>query len=233
MDQAQRLDCYAQFRILLALDRQLDGQLRSSLEKGISAMGVNPLENSTSDEIRTGLIRFAAMQDEAAGDGALAKYITDQRRAEVAAFGRSRGGETAEAFVHAATFGTYRPKASEDVDLLPTLDRERRFTRDLDFLTSAVASGTDPEIEAGETQMHTALVELNSLLPSVHSRTLQTRARTVVGQVNKLTRDASLQAECTSLLADLGPQSLPKPTNLPSERRPAGTPSEPSVEAGQ
>src|ERR1700761_405687 len=44
MDKAERLDCYSQFRVELALDHSLDADLRSDIQRRVNSFSLNPLE---------------------------------------------------------------------------------------------------------------------------------------------------------------------------------------------
>ncbi len=84
MDHAARLDCYSQFRVALAMDSNLDGALRSEMQRRIDSLAVNPLEGSPERELQLAEARYQRLRGETDDGGRLTKWLDRQRRAELA-----------------------------------------------------------------------------------------------------------------------------------------------------
>ncbi len=61
MDRAARLDSYSQFRVALALDRQLNPQLRAQMQRRVDALAINPLEAAPARELQLATARYAKL----------------------------------------------------------------------------------------------------------------------------------------------------------------------------
>ena len=57
-NQQERLNCYSKFRVALALDRNVDANLRAAMQLRMKSFGVNPLETSAQKELQAALERY-------------------------------------------------------------------------------------------------------------------------------------------------------------------------------
>ncbi|MDQ2776886.1 MAG: hypothetical protein M3Y57_18490 [Acidobacteriota bacterium] len=219
MDHAARLDCYSQFRVALAMDSNLDGALRSEMQRRIDSLAVNPLEGSPERELQLAQARYQRLRDETDDGGRLAKRLDRQRSAELAAFGMSPQSKALNTAFHYLSFGLYTRRAGTEAVNMAELDRDRRVQTTLGFLRTIVDSGTQPEIAYDPKLISTAVNELSTLLPSVESGRVKTRAALLLSQVRDLTRDDSLVADCSLALrsarAPVGVAAIPR-TVLPA-----------------
>ena len=202
MDQAERLDCYSQFRVALALDRQLDPQLRKELQQRINALSLNPLETSTARDLNYSRQRYSLLEAEAQRpDGWLAKRLDNERRAELASIGTNRQSKVFADVLHVASLGLYTRRSPQADDNLPRLDSYRRVEHDLNFLEGLVNVGTPPEIVYQPARIQAAVTELRRLLPQVSSVPARTRAVNTLSSLRNLSEDADLRADCSWALA--------------------------------
>ena len=202
MDQPARHDCYSQFRAALAVDKSVDPQLRSEMQKRVDSLAVNPLESSPQDELRGMEAHYSELQAEA-NDGRLLQKLQLARRAELADFGRSAQGRSVDALLHVASIGLYTRRAGENPDNILALDRERRVTSNLDFLDQVLRPGTQPEVAFDAQTMATSVNELSALLPEVKSQTVKRHAAATLSRLRQLTKDQSLQADCAFAIAGI------------------------------
>src|SRR5581483_6386669 len=126
VDQAARLDAYSRLRVALALDRQLDPELRKSMEVRLRNVSINPLEAAPGREMRNASVRYTRLQEEAGAEGHLAHIVDQQRRAEIASFGESGGHRGWDTLLHTMTLGLYRNRAPRSPDNLAKLNIYRR-----------------------------------------------------------------------------------------------------------
>jgi hypothetical protein len=203
MDKAARLDCYSQFRVELALDHSLDADLRSDIQRRVASLALNPLEAAPDREVQVALARYARLQAEAEDGGPLTARIETQRRAELAAFGESKKAHVAKTLLHDATFGLYTHRAKIGRNNLATLERDRRVEYQLNFLDSLVRAGTEPEVAYASSRIRASVDELSGLLPEISATTVRAHAAGTLERLEKLSKDAELQNDCTFALAAL------------------------------
>jgi hypothetical protein len=218
MDQSERLDCYSQFRVALALDRQLDPTLRKEMQQRIRSLAVNPLETAPERAIRAAVARYTHLQKEAGPDGALASQVDKDRRSELASFGQGKAAAIAHDLLHLATLNHYTHRSKPDSDDLVALDCYRRVQSRLHFLDSLVQAGTPPEVAYSSANVQAAITELDGLMPRVRSESIRTHARNTLEALGQLSRDPVLQAECSGAVNAL---NFP---NRNREARPGATP---------
>lgn len=203
MDQPQRLDCYARFRVALALDQKLDPVLRKEMQQRINSLAVNPLESSPQREIHDARLRYARLRQEAAPGGVLAERLDKDRRSELASFGQSRAKAFGYEFLHVATLDQYTHRTSPDVDDLVVLDCYRRIQAQLHFLDSLVQAGTPPEVANSPATVQDSIAELNRMLPHVHSLEVRSHVKNTLEGLRRLSSDTVLQAECTGTIGTI------------------------------
>ncbi|HEY7304375.1 MAG TPA: hypothetical protein VH601_09690 [Bryobacteraceae bacterium] len=222
MDQSERLDCYSQFRVALALDRQLDPTLRKEMQQRISSLAVNPLETAPEREIRAAATRYTRLQEEAGPEGALASQVDKDRRSELASFGQGRAAALGYELLHLATLSHFTHRSKPDTDDLVALDCYRRVQSHLHFLDSLVQAGTPPEVAYSSANVRAAVTELDDLMPRVRSESVRTHARNTLEALGQLSQDPALQAECSGAANAL---------NLPNRNRDARPGAAPGVVA--
>jgi hypothetical protein len=209
MDKAARLDSYSQFRAELALDHSLDADLRSDIQRRMDSSAVNPLEAAPDREMQVALTRYERLQAEAENGGTLEARISKQRRAEIAEFGESKQAQLTQALLHDATFGLYTHRARNDDTNLATLERDRRIQYQLNFLDSLVRAGTQPEVAYDSSRIRACVKELSGLLPEVSATAVRAHAAATLEQLQKISKDAGLQDDCSFVLAALKRNSGP------------------------
>lgn len=217
-----RLDCYSQFRVELSLDHDLDPALRSEMEKHVGSMALNPLEVAPNREIAVAERHYQALTaDAAAGTKSkLAKRLENDRRVELAEFGRSGRQQLSDALLHQATFGIYSRRANKDSLTTIALDRDRRIDYNLAFLETLIQAGTDPEVSYPVQRIRESVNTLAELTPGVSVRNVRVRAAAAIDSLSRLSSDPSLQADCVRAAADIkaGPRLLDLDVGLFSTR---------------
>ena len=204
MNQAERLDCYAQFRVSLALDRGLDPQLRKELQQRVESLSLNPLETATAREMASSQQRYSLLEAEVQRpDGWFAKRLDNDRRAELSSAATTGQPKFFAGALHAASLGLYTKRAPRSEGNLTKLDSYRRVDYDLNFLDRLVGAGTPPEVVYQPARIQAVVTELTRLLPQVSSAPARARAQHTLYQIRDLSQDAALQAGCTSAIASI------------------------------
>lgn len=208
VSQAERLDSYSQFRVNVALDRQIDPLLRSAIQARIDSLAVNPMEGAPTREIEAARSRYAALQEEAGPDGRLENLLERQRRSELAAFGESPGSALGHDILHAVTFGMYN-RGHLPEDAIIRLDCYRRVQNDLDFLNTLAEARTPPEVSYSSALLQSSVDELRNLIPHVSSARVRNEAVSALNKVRELSNDAKLRDECLVAANEIGTPAAP------------------------
>jgi len=202
MNQAERLDCYSQFRVSLALDRDLDPKVRKELQQRVNSLSLNPLESTTVHELDWSRQRYELLEAEAQRpDGWLAKRLDKERRAELASIGKLGKSKFFTGALHVASLGFYTRREPRGDGNLAKLDSYRRLEHDLNFLEGLANAGTPPEVVYQPARIQSAVTELAGLLPQIPLGPMRTRAEHTLSSLRDLSQDADLRAGFSSALA--------------------------------
>jgi hypothetical protein len=199
-------------RAALRLDQNMDTELRAEMRRRIDSLAVNPLDASPTREMELARARFHLLENQA-GNGAVARHVDQQRRAELAAFGRTHRSEVLHALLHNASFGLYTMRVKPGPDNLEVLARARRTETNLALLDSLTDSGTKPEVVFDVERIHTSVKELSSLVPSLHSPLVSAHAEATLTRLQQLTQDSAVQRECALALNRLNQGRHADPKN--------------------
>lgn len=203
MDESERLDAYSRLRVSLTLDRQLDPALRKTIRARLDDVSVNPLQAAPQREIRNAEVRYARLEEESGPNGHLATLLDQQRRAEIAEFGKSNGRLDTDLVLHSATLGMYHDRAPRSGDNLAKLDVYRRVDYQLNFLDSLNQAGTQPEVAYDASRLQASVDQLSSLMPEVDSPRVRAHAIATLEKLKSISRSSELQADCTTAIAGL------------------------------
>lgn len=200
--QSARLDCYSQFRAALTLDRGLDPRLRAQIQRRINSLSFNPLEGSPNKAFQLARTHYQVLLAEAQ-DGKLSNRIDDERRGELAEFGESSRARFARIILHDVTLGAYTHRVKKDGENLAALDCERRVLYQLNFLGSLAGAGTAPEVAYTSDRIQASISDLSELMPGIHSPAIRARVVHTLEQLQGISQNSGLQANCATALASL------------------------------
>jgi hypothetical protein len=194
VDQAERLDCYSEFRVQLALDRDVDPALRREMETHVRELAINPLDAPPAQELAAAARRYQRLVYASDDNGALIARLDKQRRAELAAFGESDAARARDTLLHAASFGLYTRVARRNPTNLAMLDMDRRAAYELSFLDSLVRAGTEPEVACEPSRIEHSVAELQRLMPFVESKRLRKHALDTLAKLESLSKNGAIQS---------------------------------------
>lgn len=208
VDQAARLDSYAQFRVGLALDQELDPVLRSDMQRRVGSLTVNPLIEAPDQEVRVAAARYAALKTEVEENELLMKRVAEQRRLEIASFGETTKHQVVESMLDSSRLGFYKhhDKRADGRDLAK-LDCQRRIRYQLTLLDSIVETGTPPEVSYESSRLRASIVELSNLMARVPSPSLRAHAAATLKRLGGLSQEADVQADCLLAMTSLQPDT--------------------------
>jgi len=204
-NQQERLNCYSKFRVAVALDKNLDPNLRAAIQRRVDSLAVNPLETSPQSEMQAALERYDMLQASAANENSqISRRLEKDRRSELARFEASKSQLFRDSVFHYATLGLYTHRTS-DSDFLTTLEKRRQLEYFLGFLDGLAAAGTQPEVAYDSYRIKSAVVQLSALLPEIPALDSETRdhARRTIERLNGLSADSDLKAEFLAALTSI------------------------------
>jgi hypothetical protein len=200
MDQDNRLDCYSEFRVAVALDRSLDPDFRQELQHSIQMLALNPLEASPEREVAMARANYQSLENAAGNPDRLPERLEKDRRKELAAFGESRRWRLAQNTLHYMTLGAFTARVPRNDENDAMLDRDRRTESLIRYLREVADSGVDPEVSFDAVQIRNSMDELASLVDNVSSKRMQNRAVAVVEKLQSEFQNEALRANCARAL---------------------------------
>jgi hypothetical protein len=203
VDQAERLDAYSRLRTGLALDTQLDPELRKAIQSRLDGLSINPLESAPAREIRNAQIRYERLEAEASPNAYLAKLLDDSRRKELAEFGKSPAKVERDAIVHTATFGLYRDRVSKSAENFSQLTTDRRIEQQLAFLDGLTAARTAPEVSYQSARIQDSVKKVVSLMRSIQNVAVRRHAISTLEKLKGMSASPELAAGYASAIADI------------------------------
>lgn len=215
INQAERLDCYAEFRVQLALDRKLDPELKSQIRQRFETLAINPLSAKPQREFKAAQKRYARLVYGSDDKGVVVARLNKQRRAEIAAFRESEAGRLRDSFLHTLTFGLYTRAVRRDPANLARLDIERRVANQLNFLDSLLDAGTPPEVACDASRIRDSIEELRNLMPFVQSSKVENHARETLTKLDGLSASSDIKADAELALASFGHEARPYRGSIP------------------
>jgi hypothetical protein len=203
VDQSARLDSYAQFRVDLALDQELDAALRKEMQPRVESLIVNPLIGPVSRQMQVAAGHYAVLQAETDVNGKVRAKLYEERRFEIASFGEATRNRIAESLLHEVTFGLYKRRAHGDAGDIAKLNRYRRVEYQLNFLNAVVETGDQPEVTYERAWLRASVAELSSLITAVKSSDVRARVAATLKRLGNLSLDVELKANCRFAVASL------------------------------
>jgi hypothetical protein len=207
VNEASRLDCHSEFRMELALDHSIDPALKKEMEGRIWSLAINPLGAAPQREIQDAMARYKLLEAEAGENGHLMARVDQERRFELSSFGESEKARVAKSMLHLASLGLYKEQAKKDN--ISMVDSNRRVAYQLSFLDSVVQAGTPPEIAYDSQRIEFSVRELSSFMPAISSPGVRLHAEMTLQHLKSFSKDAELQAACTTALAAMKQTDAP------------------------
>jgi hypothetical protein len=202
-NQTERLNCYSKFRVALALDKNLQPELRDALEQRLKSLAVNPLETAPQREMQAAQQRYDLLQLAASSENSsLIRRLDKDRRSELERFGQSNSRSMGDDLLHFASLGFYTHRAAGN-GVLDSLAKYRQVEYYLAFLDGLTAAGTQPEVAYDSARINYAIVQLTGLLPAIATRDTREHAAATIEKLRVLSADAALKAECVAALESM------------------------------
>jgi hypothetical protein len=195
-----RIDSYAEFRVAAALDTSLDPAFRKELQQRTDGLSANPLNASVRRQLSVARHNYQALLAEADDTEKLPQKLDNDRRRELASFGRSTASQISATALHYLTLTAYTRRAPKDEGNLALLGRERKTKALLRYLIQVANAGPEPEVTFNLDRIRDSIAELETLVDASSPKQIRNRAAAVLKSVRAQSQDAGLRADCSRAL---------------------------------
>jgi hypothetical protein len=146
INQPSRVKSYAELKLLLTLNSEMDSGLRSEIERRIEAVSSDPLSNDRAAEVQLARQQYAALIRFASDPDGLAAKVDRDRRAEMTPLKHGRAARILFGVGNVLTFGCYVHRETTTPELMQRMELARRLEYHSRFLREVAASSARIEI---------------------------------------------------------------------------------------
>jgi hypothetical protein len=195
-DRAARLKAYSEVREWLALDGNIDPELREEMQKSLEIMGVNPMDASIADEAVIARKQYAALVRYAEDPHGLPERVAHDRETELTADHHKMPARVGFHLATIATLGMYNHREKYQDTLIAQLDLERRYASQMRFLEDVARSSPQTDIVWNMDDVRKAIDEVTATGAPARSAHL-------VEKIMRQTNDEETRALCQRALQNL------------------------------
>lgn len=146
INQPSRVKSYAELKLLLTLNSDVDSGLRTEIERRIEAVSSNPLSNDRAAEVQLARQQYDKLIDFAKRPDGLEAKIERDRRAEMTPLKHGRLAQIFFGVGNVLTFGRYVHRETATPELIERMELARRLEYHSRFLREAAAAAS-PRLE--------------------------------------------------------------------------------------
>lgn len=140
INQPSRLRTYSQLKLLLALNRSLNPELREQIDTRLEKVSLNPLENDLKAEAKLATEQYQALLAYAKQPAGLPLKLERDRRAEMVALEHGRAEQLLFKLANILTFGKYTHREKAEPGMEAKIDLARRLAYHSRFLREVAKS---------------------------------------------------------------------------------------------
>ena len=177
LNQASRLQSYAQLKLLVSLDASLDAEFRDDISDRVEAATLNPLQNDAEVEMKLAHAQYKNLIAYATRPDGLPKKISEDRREEMMRLKHGAKRSAWFSIAKVATFGLYTHREKESPELLAQLDVRRRLDFHERVLNEVAYYSADPEIDSDVAGLKQALIYVSQNGSAAKDKTARALAR--------------------------------------------------------
>ncbi|HEV2836170.1 MAG TPA: hypothetical protein VGW58_12670 [Pyrinomonadaceae bacterium] len=199
INQPSRLQTYSQLKLLLALNKSMEPDLRNEIGGRLETISLNPFENDLNAEANLALEQYATLLKWAKDPNGLAARLEKDRRAEMLPLEHGTKARIALRALNVLTFGKYVHREERTSDMEERLDIARRLQYHTNFLQQIAKSSAEVEITSN----------LNDVLRSLrfiadHGAEANARAASAAANIFARTKDDETRRACLDSLSRIG-----------------------------
>jgi len=195
LNQASRLRSYSQLKLLLALDSEIDNDLKDEITKRVEHATLNPLENDLETEAKLARVQYENLLAYAKRPDGLPAQLEKDRREEMVRLVHSGKQQMLYSAAHFFSLGLYTKREKSTPELMAALDIRRQLDKHERYLREVAFSSVDPEVDGDIETLRAALdfVAKNG----VAAKGKTTRA---LAKIFKSTHDEDIRRLCVTSL---------------------------------
>ncbi len=160
LNQTSRLRSYAQLKTLLALDDQMDADLREIIGDRLENVRINPLGNDSDTEKAIARTQYQNLMRYASDPDGLPAQIERERREEMVKFAHGKGARVFFKAANVLSLGMYSHRETPTQELLARMDTRRQLNYHERIVLEVAASSARPEIDSSIEQLRRSLTFL-------------------------------------------------------------------------
>ena len=158
VNQGSRLRSYAQLKLLLSVDNELDKDFKDEIADRLESASLNPMENDLEAEAKLARIQYENLMAYAKRPDGLAKKIDKDRRQEMVKLVHSDKERTLFSLAHFFSFGLYTHREKATPELLARMDTRRQLDYHERYLREVAFNSAKPEIDTNVEELKRSLL---------------------------------------------------------------------------
>lgn len=195
INQASRLRSYSQLKLFLALDNDLNKDLKDEIANRLEYATLNPLENDLETEIRLARDQYENLLAYAKRPDGLPKQLDKDRREEMVKLVHGGKARLLYSAAHFFSFGLYTKREKATPELLARLDARRQLDLHERYLREVAHNSAKPEIDSDVETLRRSLQFVSENGAAAKEKT--TRA---LAKIFRITDDEEMRGLCVTSL---------------------------------
>lgn len=205
LNQPSRVRSYSELKLLLALNPNLNPDLRAEVERRLETVSINPMSNDTASEIELARKQYATLVEFAQRDDGLPAKVERDRREEMVPLAHGRAMQFLFGLGNILTFGRYVHREDATPQRLQQMDIARRIQYQTQFLQRVAQSSPQIEVAWDMTNVRAALKFLADNAAAANDSSARVAAR-----VFQHTSDNDARTSCLDLLSRINDKAARK-----------------------
>lgn len=195
INQPSRLRSYAQLKMLLALDADMDTALRDELAERVELVSLNPLQNDVEAEAKIARAQYRNLIDYARRPDGLPAQLDRERREEMVKFSHSPKKQVLFTTAHIFTLGLYTHREKATPEMVAKMETRRQLEYHERMLNEIAARSAKPEVDSDIEALKRSL-----LFMSQNGTTAREKTTRSLAQIFAITEDEDARRLCLTAL---------------------------------
>lgn len=191
LNQRSRQRSYAQVKMLLALENDLDDGLERELARRVDGVSLNPLEIDAVSQVRIASQQYANLLEYARRPDGLPAKIERERRKEMEKLAHNGTERFMLGLANVVTFGIYKHRERPTPELLAKLDTRRQLDHHERVLRETAFNSSGPEIDSDLDAVRRALQFV-----AANGSAAKTKTSRALARIFRIAPDDEMRSMC-------------------------------------
>jgi hypothetical protein len=191
LNQSSRVRSYSQLKLLLAMDDELNRDLRRDISGRIEKVSLNPLENDLAAEVRIARAQYRNLMSYAARSDGLPAKLDRDRRNEMVKFAHGAKQQLLYKVANVVTFGLYSHREKATPAMVALMDRRRQLDYHERVLREVAFKSAQPEVDSNVAALRRSLIFM-----SENGSTAQEKTSRALAKIFAVALDDELRTLC-------------------------------------